>query len=441
DAVLRCFERELGIEVIRPTIAGIMGAYGAALAARDERQGLDAPCGLLTAQQLAAFTHTAKSAPCGLCGNRCQLTVNDFGGGRKFISGNRCERPLGKGDQKKIPDLMAEKHAYLRGLKNTGGKRGKIGIPMVLNLYENLPFWHAFFNALDYEVVLSPVSSRKLYAKGQHTIPSDTACYPAKLAHGHIEALLERDDLDAIFYPCLPYNVNEKKGDNHYNCPVVAYYPELIGANVDALAQRRYLTPYFGIHRPKDFARHAAAYFGKELGVPAGEVKAAARAAYAAADAYTAWMRERGRQIIDDARANGRPIIVLAGRPYHMDPEINHGIDELIASFGLSVVTEDAVAWHTPRQPVKVLNQWTYHGRLYSAAKYVTTQPDMQLVQLVSFGCGIDAITTDEVREILESGGKLYTQLKIDEIHNLGAVRIRVRSLLAAMRAREQERG
>ena len=443
DAVLRSFEWELGAQVVRPTIAGIMGAYGAALSVRDERQRTapDEVSGLLTAEALKDFVHTAKSVPCGLCGNHCQLTVNTFGGGRKFISGNRCERPLGKGEQKQTPNLMAEKYAHLRGLKNTGGKRGKIGIPLVLNLYENLPFWQAFFNALDYEVVLSPTSSRSLYATGQHTIPSDTACYPAKLSHGHIEALLQRDDLTAIFYPCLPYNVDEHKGDNHYNCPVVAYYPELLAANVPQLKQVKYWNPYFGIHRPKDFAKHAAAFFGKELGVSAAEVKQAAKAAYAAADEYTAWIRRRGQEIIDDARANGRPIIVLSGRPYHMDPEINHGIDSMIASFGLSVVTEDAVAWHTPKQPVKVLNQWTYHGRLYSAAKYVTTQPDMQLVQLVSFGCGVDAITTDEVRDILESGGKLYTQLKIDEINNLGAVRIRIRSLLAAMHAREQERG
>ena len=442
DAVLRSFEWELGAQVVRPTIAGIMGAYGAALDVRDVRQKTAAGevSGLLSAEELKTFVHTSKSVPCGMCGNHCQLTVNTFGGGRKFISGNRCERPLGKGEQKQIPNLMKEKYEYLRGLKNTGGGRGKIGIPMVLNLYENLPFWQAFFNALDYEVVLSPESSRSLYAAGQHTIPSDTACYPAKLSHGHLEALLRRDDLTAIFYPCLPYNVDEGKGDNHYNCPVVAYYPELLDANMDQLKTVKYLTPYFGIHRPKDFAKHAAAYFTRELGVEASAVKKAAKAAYAAADAYTSWIRQRGQEIIDDARQNNRPLIVVAGRPYHIDPEINHGIDGMIASFGLSVITEDAVAHHSPKQAVNVLNQWTYHGRLYSAARYVTTQPDMQLVQLVSFGCGIDAITTDEVREILETGGKLYTQLKIDEINNLGAVRIRIRSLLAAMRAREQER-
>ena len=306
----------------------------------------------------------------------------------------------------------------------------------MLNLYENLPFWHAFFTTLGYEVVLSPESNRELYACGQHTIPSDTVCYPAKLMHGHVEKLLEMG-VDAIFYPCLPYNFDEERGDNHYNCPVVAYYPELLAANVAQLSEIRYMTPYFGIHRPKDFAKKAAEYFGQELHLPAAEIKKAAKAAYAAHDAYMQAIRQKGEEMVAYARQNGKRIIVLSGRPYHIDPEINHGIDGLIASFGLVVVTEDAVAHLGQKKPVQVLNQWTYHSRLYAAAEYVTTQPDMQLVQLVSFGCGIDAITTDEVRAILERGGKLYTQLKIDEINNLGAVKIRIRSLLAAMDARE----
>ncbi len=435
DAVLRSFELELGAEVVRPTIAGIMGAYGAALAAR----GLHlSRSGLLGAQELEHFEHTAKSSQCGLCGNRCQLTVNTFGGKRRFISGNRCERPLGKGDHKDVPNLYKWKYDYLRSLQGGENRRGRIGLPMALNMFENLPFWYAFFTKLGFEVVLSPESSRSLYACGQHTIPSDTVCYPAKLIHGHIEKLLDMD-VDAIFDPCLPYTLDEEKGDNHYNCPVVAYYPELIDANVLALKNTRFLHPYFGMHRPRDFAKKAAEYFGKEFGVPAGEVKAASRAAYAAYAAYLNMLRDKGAAMIAEARAKGQDIIVLSGRPYHVDPEINHGIDSLIASFGLTVVTEDAVAWKEPKQPVHVLNQWTYHSRLYSAAEYVTTQPDMQLVQLVSFGCGIDAITTDEVRSILEEGGKLYTQLKIDEINNLGAVRIRIRSLLAAIDARRAE--
>ena len=437
DAVLRSFEMELGTEVIRPTIAGIMGAYGAALSAKDAAEKTpDSVSGILTADHLKSFEHTSKPTQCGLCGNRCQLTVNTFGGGRRFISGNRCERPLGKGKQQNIPNLYKEKYEYLRSLHGGENRRGRIGIPMALNMFENLPFWHAFFTTLGFEVVLSPESSREVYASGQHTIPSDTVCYPAKLIHGHMENLLDMG-VDAIFYPCLPYNFDEGKGDNHYNCPVVAYYPELSAANMERLKQTRYLTPYFGLHRPKDFAKKAAAYFGGKFGIPAAEIKAAVKAAYTAYENYLNWIRNKGEEMIAFARNSGRRIIVLSGRPYHTDPEINHGIDGLIASFGLVVVTEDALAYREPKQAVNVLNQWTYHSRLYSAAEYVTTQPDMQLVQLVSFGCGIDAITTDEVRSILESHGKLYTQLKIDEINNLGAVKIRIRSLLAAIDARE----
>ena len=437
DAVLRSFEMELGTEVIRPTIAGIMGAYGAALSAKDAAEKTpDSVSGILTADQLKSFEHTSKPTQCGLCGNRCQLTVNTFGGGRRFISGNRCERPLGKGKQQNIPNLYKEKYEYLRSLHGGENRRGRIGIPMALNMFENLPFWHAFFTTLGFEVVLSPESSREVYASGQHTIPSDTVCYPAKLIHGHMENLLDMG-VDAIFYPCLPYNFDEGKGDNHYNCPVVAYYPELLAANMERLKQTRYLTPYFGLHRPKDFAKKAAAYFGGKFGIPAAEIKAAVKAAYTAYENYLNWIRNKGEEMIAFARNSGMRIIVLSGRPYHTDPEINHGIDGLIASFGLVVVTEDALAYREPKQAVNVLNQWTYHSRLYSAAEYVTTQPDMQLVQLVSFGCGIDAITTDEVRSILESHGKLYTQLKIDEINNLGAVKIRIRSLLAAIDARE----
>ena len=438
DAVLRSFELELGAEVIRPTIAGIMGAYGAALAARDAAQHgkiQGERSGLLTAEELARFEHKAKTTQCGLCGNHCLLTVNTFGDNRRFISGNRCERPLGKGKQQDIPNMYKWKYDLFRSLSGGENRRGRIGIPMALNTYENLPFWHAFFTKLGFEVVLSPESSRELYACGQHTIPSDTVCYPAKLTHGHIEKLLDMD-VDAIFYPCMPYNFDEGAGDNHYNCPVVAYYPELLTANVERLKDTRFLTPYFGLHRPKDFAKRAAAYFGEQFEIPADEVKAAAAAAYDAYHAYLAAVRQKGQELIAQAREEGRRIIVLSGRPYHIDPEINHGIDGMIASFGLVVVTEDAVAHLAQPKPVHVLNQWTYHSRLYNAARYVITQPDMQLVQLVSFGCGIDAITTDEVRSILEEGGKLYTQLKIDEINNLGAVKIRIRSLLAAMEAR-----
>ena len=437
DAVLRAFEQELGRNVTRPTIAGIMGAFGAALAARDLHLEKSA---LLSAQALEKFTHTAKPATCGLCTNHCSLTINTFDGGRRFISGNRCSRPLGE-EPRRLPDLMRYKYKHLRSLHGKGkgnGTRGKIGISFGLNMYENLPFWFELFTRLNFEIVLSPESSRKIYLKGQRTIPSDTVCYPAKLLHGHVEALVEQG-VDAIFYPCMPYNFNEGISDNNYNCPVVAYYPELIAANVPELKKVRYLYPYFGLHRPKDFERKAGEWFFNEFQVPKKETAAAVRAAYDAYDAYKNDLRQMGERYIEQARREGHPILVVAGRPYHMDPEINHGINDLITSYGFFLVTEDAVSYLEDKAPRHVLNQWTYHARMYNAARYVCTQPDMELIQLVSFGCGIDAITGDEMRSILESGGKLYTQLKIDDISNLGAVKIRIRSLMAAIEARKQK--
>lgn len=434
DAVLRAFELELGRSVIRPTISGIMGAFGAALAARD----LMLPSSsLLNGDALVSFTHAAKPSTCKLCTNHCALTINYFDSGRHFVSGNRCSRPLGR-ERIQYPDLYQYKYEKLRALQGVGdgtGSRGKIGLPFGLNLFENLPFWFAFFTQLDFEVVLSPESSRSMYFKGQRTIPSDTVCYPAKLIHGHIE-WLAKAGVDAIFYPCMSYNFDEKAGDNHYNCPVVAYYPELLSANVPALKQVRYLNPYFGLHRPKDFTKRAEIFFHKEFQIPKGDVKKAAAAAYATYDAYKVDLRQKAQEYITYARKENRPIMVLAGRPYHIDPEINHGINDLITSFGFVLITEDSLSYLIDKEPRKVLNQWTYQSRMYNAARYLCTQPDMQMIQLVSFGCGIDSITTDELRDILESKGKLYTQLKIDDITNLGAVKIRLRSLIAAMDAR-----
>ena len=436
DAVLRAFEQELGRNVTRPAISGIMGAFGAALAAKElclERSTL------LSESALQSFSHTAKPTTCGLCTNHCSLTVNTFDGGRRFISGNRCSRPLGK-EKVELPDLYQYKYKVLRAMEGKGfgdGSRGRIGIPFGLNMYENLPFWFELFTRLNFEVVLSPESSRKLYIKGQRTIPSDTVCYPAKLLHGHVEALVEAG-VDAIFYPCMSYNFNEKASDNYYNCPVVAYYPELLAANMPSLKKTRFLNPYAGLHRPKDYERIGSQWLADTFGIPRKEAVNAIRAAYQAYDRYKEDVRRTGQQYIDQARAKGLPIIVLAGRPYHIDPEINHGINELIGSFGFVVVSEDAVAFHEGYAPRKVLNQWTFQARMYNAARYVCQQPDMQLVQLVSFGCGTDAITGDEVRSILEQGGKLYTQLKIDDISNLGAVKIRVRSLMAAMEERKR---
>ncbi len=436
DAVLRAFEQELGRDVTRPTIAGIMGAFGAALAARD--LGLDQSA-LLDEKALEEFSHTAKPVTCGLCTNHCSLTVNTFDGGRRFISGNRCSRPLGK-EKAALPDIYRYKYEKLRAMEGKGlgdGSRGRVGIPFGLNMYENLPFWHTLFTRLNFEVVLSPESSRKLYIKGQRTIPSDTVCYPAKLLHGHVEALVEMG-VDAIFYPCMSYNFDEKTADNNYNCPVVAYYPELLAANMPDLKKTRFLNPYAGLHRPKDYERLGSQWFADTFGVPRKEAANAIRAAYQAYERYKEDVRRTGQKYIEEARKNGLPILVLAGRPYHIDPEINHGINDLITSFGFVVVSEDTVAFHEDYAPRKVLNQWTFQARMYNAARYVCEQPDMQLVQLVSFGCGTDAITGDEVRSILEEGGKLYTQLKIDDISNLGAVKIRIRSLMAAMEERKR---
>ncbi|MBD5085259.1 MAG: 2-hydroxyglutaryl-CoA dehydratase [Clostridiales bacterium] len=436
DAVLRAFEQELGRDVTRPTIAGIMGAFGAALAARDlnlERSTL------LSESALQSFSHTAKPVTCNLCTNHCSLTVNTFDGGRRFISGNRCSRPLGK-EKAELPDLYRYKYEKLRAMEGKGfgnGSRGRIGIPFGLNMYENLPFWFELFTRLNFEVVLSPESSRKLYIKGQRTIPSDTVCYPAKLLHGHMEALVDAG-VDAIFYPCMSYNFDEKSSDNNYNCPVVAYYPELLAANMPDLKKTRFLNPYAGLHRPRDYERIGSQWFADTFGVPRKEAVNAIRAAYQAYDRYKEDVHHTGQQYIDEARAKGLPIIVLAGRPYHIDPEINHGINDLITSFGFVLISEDAVAFHESYAPRKVLNQWTFQARMYNAARYVCEQPDMQLVQLVSFGCGTDAITGDEMRSILEQGGKLYTQLKIDDISNLGAVKIRIRSLMAAMEERRR---
>lgn len=437
DAVLRGFEMELGREVVRPAIAGLMGAYGAALYAKSLGLSRSAMIGM---DMLENFHHESKSAVCGLCGNHCNLTVNSFGDGKRFISGNRCERPLKNGKTAAPPpNLYMWKLERLTALGPVKGVRGKIGLPMGLNMYENLPFWHAFFTELGFEVITSGISKRETYIKGQFSIPSDTVCYPAKLMHGHIAELLEQG-VKTFFYPCLSYNFDEGKGDNHFNCPVVAYYPELLRGNVDELSRPdiRFLYPHLGLHVPRTFRQRIYESLRESFSdISKKEVERAAEKAYAAYEAWMREIREEGARVVAQAREQGKKIIVLCGRPYHVDPEINHGIDQLITSFDLAVVTEDAVA-HLAQPPAKVqvLNQWTYHSRLYNAAKYAAAQPDMELVQLVSFGCGIDAITTDEVRQILEDGGKLYTQLKIDEITNLGAVKIRIRSLLEAVEER-----
>lgn len=437
DAILRAFEREIGGQVIRPDIAGLMGAYGCAIYAAEQGESHS---NLLSKEELETFEHHTEIKICDLCGNHCQLTVNRFSGGRNLIAGNRCERPIRKEIEKTaLPNQYAEKRRRLAKVRNQSklnDARGTIGLPLGLNMYEMYPFWNAFWRSLRFNVVFSPFSNKRIYLKGQQTIPSDTVCYPAKLMHGHVEYLIDKK-VDAIFYPCLTYNFDEEISDNHYNCPVVAYYPQVLEANVADLKQIPYLHPFYGVHNKGHFKKVIAKDLKTWFGIGRREVYKAVDAAYEALDAYYADMTRYGQEAIATARALGKPIIVLAGRPYHIDPEINHGIDQLIESFDAVVVSEDALPFEKEDTQTSVLNQWTYHARLYNAAKLVRDTEDMFLVQLVSFGCGLDAITTDEVWSLVEAHGDIYTQIKIDEINNLGAVRIRLRSLFAAI---EQKR-
>ena len=430
DAVLRAFERELGRDVIRPAIAGLMGAYGAALYAQKTTEST-----LLSPERLREFVHTSKAATCHGCTNRCRLTVNRFDGKKQFISGNQCERGLGIDTAKieSVPNLHAFKRAYLKNLPEGEARRGVIGIPMALGMYELYPFWHGIFTALGFGVVASEQSTRHTYEKGQFSIPSDTACYPAKLMHGHVEELIAAR-VDAVFYPCLTYNVDEKSADNHYNCPVVAYYSELLAGNVDRLKETKFLYPYLNINQDRALTNGLYACLAPHYpDLKKAEIRRAVCMGRAAYDAFLQAVRREGEYAVAYARKHNKRVMILAGRPYHIDPEIGHGIDKLAISLGFVVVSEDSICHLTERQPVHVLNQWTYYARLYRAARYATEHRDTELVQLVSFGCGVDAITTDEIRTILEEKGKFYTQIKIDEITNLGAVRIRLRSLLGAL--------
>ena len=432
DAVLRAFEQEMGVEVVRPNIAGLMGAYGAALYAKKKSKGIGRST-ITDKKGLDEFVHEIKVANCGMCNNNCRLTINSFGKGRKFIAGNRCERPITKKAPANDMNMYAYKLNLIDSYKPVEGLRGKLGIPMALNMYELYPFWYRFFTELKFEVFHSPYSTRKLYQRGQQTIPSDTVCFPAKLVHGHIQTLIDMG-AETIFYPCLSYNFDEHLGDNHYNCPVVAYYPEVIKNNMKDIRKVHFIKEYFGIHRPNDFPKKAYERLSFHFpDITLNEIRNAAKLAYQEQENYRKKVIDKGNEIIAKAEKEGKKIFVLAGRPYHIDPEINHGIDRLISGFDVAIVSADVISPRAEHFRTHVLNQWTYHARLYAAAKYVTTRKDMELVQLVSFGCGVDAITTDEVREILESKNKIYTQIKIDEITNLGAVKIRIRSLLAAL--------
>ena len=433
DAVLRAFEQEMGTNVIRPEISGLMGAYGAALYAKSKSQP-NQKSTILTTKQLSEFVHEIKSINCGGCSNNCRLTVNTFSDGRKFIAGNRCEKPVTKKSPDESFNIYQYKLQLLKSYTPKQGSRGKIGIPLGLNMFELLPFWHTFLTELGFEVITSPFSNRKLYLHGQQTIPSDTVCFPAKLMHGHVQWLID-NGITNIFYPCMSYNFDEDLGDNHYNCPVVAYYPEVIYSYAKDIEGVKLFHEFVGIHRPKDFPKKIYEQFKNYFdGISLKEVKAAAKAAYSEYESYLQKIRDYGDEIIKRAEEQGKQIIVLAGRPYHADPEINHGIDKLITSFNVALISEDVVSCKVHEKiHTGVLNQWTYHSRMYAAAEYVSKHPNMNLVQLVSFGCGVDAITTDEVRAILEHHGKIYTQIKIDEITNLGAVKIRLRSLLATI--------
>jgi len=439
-AVLRAFERELDLEVVCPNIAGLMGAYGAALYAKSMKITNSST---ISKEELKDFKHEVKNIQCQGCNNHCLLSINTFGNNpNKFISGNKCEKPLGIRADFKGKNIYEYNRERLLSYQPIEGKRGKIGIPLVLNMYELLPFWYTFFTNLGFSVSNSGLSNEKIYSLGQHTIPSDTVCYPAKLVHGHIEKLIN-EGFENIFYPCMSYNIDEKLGDNHYNCPIVAYYPQNILNNVGKIKNVNFISDFIAIDDKKEFEVRIKKILEKRFKnqkFSKAEISKASELAFKEYDKYLADIRSLGQEYIKEAREKGKEIIVLSGRPYHQDPQVNHGIDKLIASMGAYVISEESISNLNDRFPVHVLNQWTYHSRLYSAAKYCTHEDDMNLVQLVSFGCGVDAITTDECKLILESKDKIYTQIKIDEITNLGAVKIRLRSLFAALKQKKEEK-
>lgn len=431
DAVLRSFERELGIDVIRPQISELMGAFGAAIYASKH---LPEHSELLTRDQLDHFAYKSINSICKACTAHCQLNIINFNGGHRYISGNRCDKVSTNVAKNSLPSLYDYKFDKLLAYQNKYGEKESkalVGLPLGLNFYDQIPFFTTLFNELGFRVIFSDVTSRKTYYKGQHTIASDTACYPAKLMHGHIKDLLEKN-VSFIFYPCQTYNYDEKESDNHYNCPIVAYYPETLKANMEELNSDNFISPYLDLNNPEQVA-DALKKSLKKYHLKKKDIVSALKKAYEEENAYHKDIYEKGQEYIALARKEHAKIIVLAGRPYHIDPEINHGIAHYISSLGLLVLSEDALSYQEHSPKLYILNQWTYHSRLFKAARYILDQKDMQMIQLVSFGCGIDAITTDELRYLLESNGKLYTQLKIDEINNLGALKIRIRSLLAAM--------
>lgn len=443
DAVLRSFEKISGCEAVRPDIAGIMGAFGAALIAK-ERYDESKKTSMLPIERILNLSYQTSMARCQGCINHCVLTVNRFDGGRQFVTGNRCERGLGGSKTKKdIPNMFDYKYHRMldyEPLTADMAPRGIVGIPRVLNMYENYPFWAVFFKELGFRTVLSPQSSRNIYELGIESIPSESECYPAKLVHGHVEWLIKQG-IDYIFYPCIPYERNEMpEAGNHFNCPMVTSYAENIKNNVEALTERniRFRNPFMAFTNEEILTKGLIEEFTSQFSISEEEIKNAAHKGYQELLASRDDIRKKGEEVLKWACEKGHHGIVLAGRPYHVDPEINHGIPELITSYGFAVLTEDSIS-HLGKvdRPLIVTDQWMYHSRLYAAASFVKTQPNLELIQLNSFGCGLDAVTTDQVNDLLTRSGKIYTLLKIDEVSNLGAARIRVRSLISAIRVRE----
>ena len=447
DAVLRSLEKIAGIKVVRPDIAGIMGAFGAALIAK-ERYEDDPRTLMLTIEQINDLTFATELSRCPHCNNHCLLTINKFSDDRSFITGNRCERGLGlEKNKENIPNLYDYKYKRLfqyKSLKKDEAPRGTVGLPRVLNMYENYPYWATFFKALGFATTLSPRSTHKIYELGIDSIPSESECYPAKLAHGHVQWLINKG-VDFIFYPCIPYERNEfPDSDNHYNCPIVTSYAENIKNNVEDITSGkvRFLNPFMAFTSEEILTNQLVKVFAGEFPeISAAEVKAAAHQAWEEQNAFRQDMAAKGEEVLKYMEETGRRGIVLCGRPYHVDPEINHGIPDMITSYGMAVLTEDSIAHlGNVERPLIVMDQWMFHSRMYAAANYAKKRDDLDVIQLNSFGCGVDAVTTDCVADILNGSGKIYTCLKIDEVNNLGAARIRIRSLLAAIRVRERRK-
>ena len=445
DAVLRAIEKILGKEIVRPDIAGLMGAYGAALIAK-ENYVEDTVSSIIKPDQIAAFQVKTTHIRCRGCENNCLMTVNQFNDGTKFFTGNRCEKGEGKhtAEESKLPNLYEYKLKRMfdyEPLTEEQSRRGVIGIPRVLNMYENYPFWFTLLTHLGFSVMLSPISSKEMYERGMETISSDTACYPAKLVHGHIKWLVEHG-AKWIFYPSINYErIEDETAPNHYNCPIVATYPEVIAGNMDdvfADNDVKFSHPFLPYDNDERLCRELYKLL-ERTGVGRQELEEAVEAARAEDKHVKDDIKKKGEYSLKYAREHGKKAVVLAGRPYHLDPEVNHGIDKIISSFDMVVLTEDSIAHlgKLPR-PIRALDQWMYHSRLYKAATFVGTTDDVEIVQLNSFGCGLDAVTTDQVEEITKKNNKLYTVLKIDEGTNMGAARIRIRSLKAAMDEREK---